>query len=451
MIHLGAHGTLEWLPGKAVALQRNLRAGSRCSAPTPVIYPFIVNNPGEAAQAKRRIGAVTIGHLTPPLIAAGSHGAALELEGLFDEFAEAQALDPRRARAIAALILERGAATGSAPRNARREDRPPEEALLALDAWLCDLKDMRIGDGLHVFGRSPDERRRLASAPLARCFDRADELAERARRLRRGGDARPSRRARRALRRRRVRPARRRAGGSTCCRPGATSTPSTRAPCRPATPGRSAAARPRRCSRATRRITANGRSGIVLDLWGSATMRTGGDDLAQAFALLGVRPRWDAASNRVSGFEILPLADARPAARRRDACAFPACSATCFPTQIALLRRGGPGGRRARRERRRQSAAPALEGASLARIFGAAPGAYGVGLGRAHLARARGAERDELGEAYLDATSHAYDARARRAPRRRAFRARVGGGRRLRPCAGSAGTGRARCRRRRRA
>ena len=60
-----------------------------------MIYPFIVNNPGEAAQAKRRIAAATIGHLTPPLIAAGSHGATLELEGLYDEFAEAQALDPR--------------------------------------------------------------------------------------------------------------------------------------------------------------------------------------------------------------------------------------------------------------------------------------------------------------------------------------------------------------------
>ena len=113
IIQLGAHGTLEWLPGKAVALSE-VCAPEVLIGPTPVVYPFIVNNPGEAAQAKRRIGAVTIGHLTPPLIDAGSHGAALELEGLFDEFAEAQALDPRRARAIAALILERGRETGLA-------------------------------------------------------------------------------------------------------------------------------------------------------------------------------------------------------------------------------------------------------------------------------------------------------------------------------------------------
>ena len=132
--------------------------------PTPVIYPFIVNNPGEAAQAKRRIGAATVGHLTPPLIAAGAHGAALELEGLFDEYSEAQGLDPRRARAIAELILERGRATGLI-RECAADGKPPEEALLALDAWLCDLKDMRVGDGLHVFGRSPEER--LAALPPA--------------------------------------------------------------------------------------------------------------------------------------------------------------------------------------------------------------------------------------------------------------------------------------------
>ena len=129
LIQLGAHGTLEWLPGKAVALTESC-APEVLLGPTPVVYPFIVNNPGEAAQAKRRIGAVTVGHLTPPLIAAGSHGAALELEGLFDEYAEAQSLDPRRARAIAALILERAARHGPASRNApprrrRRRRRSP--------------------------------------------------------------------------------------------------------------------------------------------------------------------------------------------------------------------------------------------------------------------------------------------------------------------------------------
>ena len=94
VIHCGTHGTLEWLPGKATALSQDC-APRAVLGPVPLIYPFIVNNPGEAAQAKRRIAAVTVGHLTPPLTEAGSHAAAAELEGLFDEYADAQSLDPR--------------------------------------------------------------------------------------------------------------------------------------------------------------------------------------------------------------------------------------------------------------------------------------------------------------------------------------------------------------------
>ena len=255
IIQLGAHGTLEWLPGKAVALSEAC-APEVLIGPTPVVYPFIVNNPGEAAQAKRRIGAATIGHLTPPLIAAGSHGATLELEGLFDEFAEAQALDPRRARAIAALILERGRETGLLEECAAK-DKPPEEALVALDAWLCDLKDMRVGDGLHVFGRSPESAdgfaglgldaaaRETLSERVAACG--AAESLGLIRAL--GGSSSPP-----------ARPAHRRAAASTFCRPAATSTRSIRAPRRRASPGRSAAARPRRSWRATRRTMATGRS-----------------------------------------------------------------------------------------------------------------------------------------------------------------------------------------------
>ena len=67
LVHMGAHGTLEWLPGKAVALTASCFPEAVIGA-LPVIYPFIVSNPGEAAQAKRRIAAVTIGHLPPPLV-----------------------------------------------------------------------------------------------------------------------------------------------------------------------------------------------------------------------------------------------------------------------------------------------------------------------------------------------------------------------------------------------
>ena len=86
LIHLGTHGTLEWLPGKALALSAECWPEA-VTGPLPVIYPFIVNNPGEAVQAKRRLSAVAIGHLTPPLSAAGLHGATAELEALVEEYA----------------------------------------------------------------------------------------------------------------------------------------------------------------------------------------------------------------------------------------------------------------------------------------------------------------------------------------------------------------------------
>ena len=81
IVHMGAHGTLEWLPGKAVALTASCFPEA-VVGPMPVIYPFIVSNPGEAAQAKRRLAAVTLGHLPPPLVGADLSGDARELERL---------------------------------------------------------------------------------------------------------------------------------------------------------------------------------------------------------------------------------------------------------------------------------------------------------------------------------------------------------------------------------
>jgi cobaltochelatase CobN len=138
VIQCGTHGTLEWLPGKAVALS-DACAPRAVLGPVPLIYPFIVNNPGEAAQAKRRTAAVTVGHLTPPLVRAGSHGATAELEGLFDEYAEAQSLDPRRAARLAEIILARAVETGLAGESGVAAGDDPADALLKLDGWLCDL------------------------------------------------------------------------------------------------------------------------------------------------------------------------------------------------------------------------------------------------------------------------------------------------------------------------
>jgi len=417
LIQLGAHGTLEWLPGKAVALSETC-APEILLGPTPVVYPFIVNNPGEAAQAKRRIGAVAVGHLTPPLVAAGSHGAALELEALFDEFAEAQALDPRRARAIASLILERGEATGLL-KECAAEGRPPEEALVALDGWLCDLKEMRIGDGLHVFGHSPESAEGYALGSLRE--PGGDTLEERVAAC----GASEALGLLNALAGRFVPPG----PAGAPARGGLDVLPTGRnlyAIDPRAAPTRNAWEIGRRAAEEVlaRHAQDHGEwpRSIVIDLWGSATMRTGGDDLAQAFSLLGCRPVWDAASNRVSGFEILPLA--RLGRPRVDATLrISGLFRDVFPTQIALFA-SAVRAVAALDESAEENPLAGARDASLARIFGAAPGAYGVGLGR-RISEGAWEGREALGEAYLSATSHAYCGEDEGWEAASAFRARV--------------------------
>ena len=414
IIQLGAHGTLEWLPGKAVALSENC-APEVLLGSTPVIYPFIVNNPGEAAQAKRRISAVTIGHLTPPLMAAGSHGAALELEALFDEFAEAQALDPRRARAIATLILEQGRDSGLL-KECAADDKPPEEALVALDAWLCDMKEMRIGDGLHVFGRSPESADGFA-------LPEEEGLSERVAAC----GASESLGLLRALAGQFVPPGP--AGAPARGRLDVLPTGRNLYATDPrSAPTRNAWEIGRRAAEEICKRYAQDHGEwpkrIVLDLWGSATMRTGGDDLAQAFALIGCRPTWDAASSRVSGFEVLPLAMlGRP--RVDVTLRISGLFRDVFPSQIALFS-AAVRAIAALDESAEDNPLAGLRGETTTRIFGAAPGNYGVGLGP-RLARGEWVDRSELAETYLAATSHAYDGEGQAREATAEFRMRVAG------------------------
>jgi cobaltochelatase CobN len=381
VIHCGTHGTLEWLPGKATALSESC-APRAVLGPTPLIYPFIVNNPGEAAQAKRRTAAVTIGHLTPPLTDAGAHGAAAALEALLDEYAQAQSLDARRAERLAELILEQARQTGLAAESGVAPDEDPQAALTKLDAFLCDIKDMRIGDGLHVFGRGAcgeAELRGLLTALDGRFVAPGPAGAPE----RGHGDVLPTGRNLFSIDPRAV-------------------------------PTRTAWEIGRRTTDAilTRHAQDHGEwpRRIVLDLWGSATMRTGGDDLAQAFALLGCRPTWDPASTRVAGFDIMPLATlGRP--RVDVTLRISGLFRDVFPSQIALFDD-------AVRAVAALDEAPEdnpLAGAPASRIFGAAPGAYGIGISDI-LASGDWSSPDALGRAYLAASSHEYGARTDGSP-----------------------------------
>ncbi|MDO5290441.1 MAG: cobaltochelatase subunit CobN [Pseudomonadota bacterium] len=165
--HVGKHGNLEWLPGKSLALS------SACwpdaiFGPLPHLYPFIVNDPGEGAQAKRRAQAALIGHLMPPLTRAENHGPLQTLERLVDEYYDALLLDTRRAPLLRQRILQlarqqqlAAELPPAAPAQGKRSDGDDDDALLTrIDAYLCELKETQIRDGLHIFGQSPTGRQR---------------------------------------------------------------------------------------------------------------------------------------------------------------------------------------------------------------------------------------------------------------------------------------------------
>ncbi|MBB3963251.1 cobaltochelatase subunit CobN [Rhizobium metallidurans] len=157
VIHMGKHGNLEWLPGKALALSESCYPEAILGQ-LPHLYPFIVNDPGEGTQAKRRTAAVIIDHLTPPLTRAESYGPLKDLEALVDEYYEASGGDPRRIRLLSKQILDLVADIGLDQDAGISKGESETEALKKLDAYLCDLKEMQIRDGLHVFGVSPEGR-----------------------------------------------------------------------------------------------------------------------------------------------------------------------------------------------------------------------------------------------------------------------------------------------------
>ena len=162
VLHLGAHGTLEWLPGNSVALTRHCFPDAVIGA-LPVFYPFIVSNPGEAAQAKRRLAAVTMGHLPPPLTGTQMSGAALELEQLVDEYAIADGLDRRRRGSVGGTDRGQGARNRSWARG-RSEGRRLQTGGSEQDRYLAMRSEGSCREGwpAHLWPRSRDRRRRLA-------------------------------------------------------------------------------------------------------------------------------------------------------------------------------------------------------------------------------------------------------------------------------------------------
>ncbi len=508
IMHLGKHGNIEWLPGKSAGL-------SAACFPTailgtlPHLYPFIVNDPGEGIQAKRRTAAVIIDHLTPPMARAELHDDLARLETLVDEYALAADLDPKRAGAIADDILSLARTTRLDSDIAISRETPPHEALRAIDAHLCDLKEMQIRDGLHVFGASPQATQRdallvaiarlprsdakLRDASLHRALARdlsLDDFDPLTRDLadtwrgphpaalsslsdalwRTSGDTierietlaqqivssrachsawsqtaavldwiddtlRPAIDAcgdaetgalLRGLDGRFVMPGP--SGAPTRGRPDVLPTGrnfyavDVRAVPTPSAwrIGKLAA---ERLVEAYWQEAGEWPHAIALSAWGTANMRTGGDDVAQALALIGARPVWDETSGRVTGFAIVPLSDLK---RPRIDVIFRVSGLfrDAFPTQmdiigsaisaIADLDEPDDANRIATNVRARTLAlqAQGLDATTARkqaawRVFGSKPGAYGAGL-QALIDEGGWETRGDLAESYVAWGGYAY-------------------------------------------
>jgi cobaltochelatase CobN len=366
LIHMGAHGTLEWLPGKSVALSDTCWPDALIG-PMPVIYPFIVNDPGEAAQAKRRIGAVTLGHLPPPLTASQVPPELQRLERLLDEYSTADGLDPARRTRLIASIRDEAAASGVAADLGLSANATPAEAITRIDRFVCDLKESQFGQGLHIFGQGQGETQGLLTALSGH------KVAP-------GPAGSPNR-------------------GRSDVLPTGRNLFSVDPR---AVPSRNAHAQGVKLAEELirRHLQDHGDypRGLVVDLWGSATMRTAGEEFAMALHLAGLAPKWDDGSARVSGFEILPLAllgrpridvTLRVSGLFRDV----------FPTLAQMFEAGAEA--LAQRDETPEDN-PYTTRAS--RVFGPKPGLYGLGMGTAADTFTDEA-RLAAGEAWLNASS----------------------------------------------
>lgn len=386
LIHMGAHGTLEWLPGKSVALSDACWPDALIGA-TPVIYPFIVNNPGEAASAKRRLGAVTIGHVTPPISTGALPPGLHAIERLLDEYSLADGLDPRRRERLAGAIVDSARESGLDRDSGLTDAMTPLESVVRLDSFVCDVKNTLVADGLHIFGRLPPRVESESKIPYEACAagERMALLTALAGKHVAAGPAGSPWRGRRD-----VLPTGRNLF-----------TVDTRA-----VPSRNAADQGKRLAEAllTRHLQDHGEfpRQVMLDLWGSATMRTAGEEFAMALHLMGVTPVWDTTSNRVTGFDVItPAMLGRP---RIDVSLRISGLFRDVFSNLPVLFEQAAAALAARDEPAEENP---YRAATEPRVFGPAPGDYGVGVVEA-VTDFTATTAEDAGEAWLAGSAFAY-------------------------------------------
>lgn len=504
VIHLGKHGNLEWLPGKSVALDSETCFPEALVPPVPHFYPFIVNDPGEGSQAKRRSHAVIIDHLVPPMVRAGAYGDYLRLEQLMDEYCQARGLDPSRAAFLKNEISE------TVKKTRLYEDLgcpygDADETLVRLDACLCDIKESQIRGGLHILGECPKGSGlaelvvAIHRIPSGDCPGITQSLANdlgldfdpldcdygtefgrtvAGKHCRTAGSAVEvleeiaKKEVLRAIENRsaahidgkrfprflsvlktaisRTVPRLRSCsdeienllnGLDGCYVPSGPSGAPTRGRADVLPTGRNFYSLDTRGlpTRAAYSLGLKSASALVerylqengvypgavgISVWGTSTMRTGGDDIAQAFALLGLRPVWQGESGRVVDFEVLPLAELkRP--RVDVTLRISGFFRDAFPGLISLFNAAvekvalmddepadlNPVRSRHLREKT-EWAEKGVDGAtayarSLYRVFGSKPGSYGAGLQGA-IDSKNWSKPEDLAMIYVNWSGYAY-------------------------------------------
>jgi cobaltochelatase CobN len=487
VVHVGKHGTLEWLPGKSVGLSASCFPDAALGD-LPFIYPFVVNDPGEGTQAKRRTHAVIVDHLVPPLTRADLYDDLAKLEALLDTHAQVASLDPSKLPEVRRQVwevmvaaeihrdlgLHSPAAGPEGPPGGEHsapafDDPAFDDLLFDVDGYLCELKDAQIRGGLHVLGNPPvddplvDMVLAITRLPQNRVGSLRSEVGEQ---IGEGDDPQSFDRIEEECRRRVE--ACQRAGWRpdavpelddpggviqsspvlawVCQRlvpalaattgeidavlgaldgrfipPGPSGAPS-RGMAHVLPTGRNfysvdpkAIPSPLAWQVGTaladrlveRHVSEEGRypATVGLVVWGTAAMRTAGDDVAEILALIGVRPQWAAESGRVEGIELIPLAElGRP--RVDVTVRISGFFRDAFPHVLALLDDAFALVAAAGDEPEDQNPI-ARAGTADPRVFGPKPGAYGSGI-LTLLESRNWRTDDDLAEVYLAWGGYAY-------------------------------------------
>ena len=290
ILHVGAHGTLEWLPGKSVGLSNECWPEILTSC-KPIIYPFIMNDPGESAQAKRRINALTIGHIPPAIMKVKKIKKWSTLENLLDEFSSAEGLDPLRRDRLKLKIRDEAKNLGLESDLGIFDEEDTNTVLTKIDKFVCNVKDSQFGVGLHVYGRIQKENYsfnvkesvKKEKENLIKCIG--------GHRIEAGASGSPFRGRQDLL-----------PSGRNLYSNDPLSVPSK-------------IAYDQGCKIAGEFLKKNLQDSgehlknTLIDLWGSATLRTAGEEFSMALFLLGVKPIWKDGTDRVDGIEVITLAE----------------------------------------------------------------------------------------------------------------------------------------------